>query len=141
MLHLIIKSKSGLSSRIKFHVQNFMFMLKVSSNKEQLIKMIVNRLCSMQPPPATDVITGPDPHSIHMGSGLKQAPLYHEEADVIMAFHFINESSSEQKNIRVVSDDTDVLVILAHHLYMKTKGLSQEVVLSIKSCTVCPRIM
>ena len=29
----------------------------------------------------------------------------------------------------------DVLVILAHHLYMKTKGLSQKVVLSIESCT------
>lgn len=111
-------------------------MLKVTANKEQLIQMIVHRLCSMQPPPGTDVvITGPDPHPIHMGSGLQQDPLYHEEADVLMAFHVINESSLGQRNIRVVSDDTDVLIILAHHLHMKTKGLSQNMTLSIESCT------
>lgn len=110
-------------------------MLKVSENKEQLIKMIVHRLCTIQPPPATDVvITGPDPHPIHIGSGLQETPLYHEKAVVLMAFHVIHESSLGRTNIRVVSDDTDVLVILAHHLYKKTKGLSQDVTLTIESC-------
>ena len=99
-------------------------MLKVTANKEQLIQMIIHRLYSMQPPPATDVvITGPDPHPIHICSGLQQAPLYHKEADVLMAFHVINDFSLGQRNIRVVSDDTDVLIILVYHLYMKTKGL------------------
>ena len=48
----------------------------------------------MQPPPGTDVvITGPDPHPVRKGSGLQQDPLYYDEADMLMAFHVINESS------------------------------------------------
>ena len=52
-----------------------------------------------------------------------------------MVSHVMNESLLGQRNIRVVSNDTDVLVILAHHLYSKTKDLSTEVALSIESCT------
>ena len=55
------------------------------------------------------VVTGPDPYPIHMGSGLKQAALHHQEADVLMVYHAILESSNGHKNTRVVSDDTGVL--------------------------------
>ena len=99
--------------------------------------MIVHRLGSIHAPSNTDVvITGPDLYPIHIGSGrLQESPLHHE-ADVLIAFHVINETSLGQRNIRVACDDTDVLGILAHHLYvyMQTKGLS-HISLSIKSCT------
>jgi hypothetical protein len=39
--------------------------LNVTDNKKQLIKLIVDRLCAMQPPLGTDVvITGPDPQPV-----------------------------------------------------------------------------
>ena len=81
----------------------------------------------MQPPPKTNVaITGPDPYPIIMESGLLQEPpLHHEEANVLIAFHVINESSLGQRNIRVVCDDTDVLIILAHHFTRKPKDCTR----------------
>ena len=83
--------------------------LNVTDNKKQPIKLIVERLCAMQPPLDTDVvITGSDAQSVHMGSGVKEPPLYHEEADVLMVGRFINEASAGHTNIKVISDDTDV---------------------------------
>jgi hypothetical protein len=111
-------------------------LLTVTDNKKQLIELIVDRLCAMQHPVGTDVvITGPDPQPVHMGSGLKETSLDHEEADVLMACHVINEASSGHTNIKVISDDTDVLIILAHHLHKQTHGLSNNVVLCMESCS------
>ncbi|KAL8616218.1 hypothetical protein ACOMHN_058335 [Nucella lapillus] len=105
--------------------------LNMTYNKKQLIQLIVDRLCAMQPPLGTDVIiTGSDPQPVHMGSGLKEPPLHHEEADVLMACHIINEASSGHTTIKVISDDTGVLVILAHHMHKQTGGLSNHVALS-----------
>ena len=113
--------------------------LNVTDNKKQLIKLIVDRLCEMQPPLDTDVvITGPDPQPVHMGSGLKEPPLHHEEADVLMAFHVINEASSGHTAIKVISDDTDVLVILAHHIHKQTGALSGDLALFVESCSSGP---
>ena len=47
----------------------------------------------------------------------------HEETDVLMVCHAIKEASVGQR-IKVVSDDTDVLVIMAHHYFNNTKGLA-----------------
>ncbi|KAL8571528.1 hypothetical protein ACOMHN_056823 [Nucella lapillus] len=110
--------------------------LNMTYNKKQLIQLIVDRLCAMQPPLGTDVvITGSDPQPVHMGSGLKEPPLHHEEADVLMACHIINEASSGHTTIKVISDDTDVLVILAHHMHKQTGGLSNHVALFMESCS------
>ncbi|KAL8560458.1 hypothetical protein ACOMHN_054361 [Nucella lapillus] len=50
--------------------------LNMTYNKKQLIQLIVDRLCAMQPPLGTDVvITGSDPQPVHMGSGLKEPSL------------------------------------------------------------------
>ena len=84
-------------------------LLNVTGNKKQPIKLIVERLCAMQSPLDTDVvITGSDAQPVHMGSGVKEPPLHHEEADVLMVSHFINEASVGHTNIKVISDDTDV---------------------------------
>ncbi|KAL8582263.1 hypothetical protein ACOMHN_037020 [Nucella lapillus] len=107
--------------------------LNMTYNKKQLIQLIVDRLCAMQPPLGTDVvITGSDPQPVHMGSG---PPLHHEEADVLMACHIINEASSGHTTIKIISDDTDVLVILAHHMHKQTGGLSNHVALFMESCS------
>ena len=37
--------------------------------------------------------------------------------------------------IKVVSDDTDVFVILAHHLHAQTNGMPREVHLLMESCS------
>ena len=48
-------------------------------------------------PSGMDVVgTGPDPYPVHMGSGLKQASLHHQEADVLMVYNAILESSNGQ---------------------------------------------
>ena len=108
--------------------------LKVTENKVQLIEMIVRRLSSMQPPERTEVIiTGQEPCPIQMGTGMHQNPVYHEEADVLVAYHAFNEAASG-RSVKVVSDDTDVLVILSHHLY-KSAGLLDRMKLSLESCS------
>ena len=77
--------------------QNVILKVRVTANKLQII---VHRLCSIHrgyPPSGMDfVVTGPDPYPIHMGSGLKQAALHHQEADVLMVYHAILESSNGQ---------------------------------------------
>ena len=77
--------------------------------------MIVDRLCSAQIPHGKCVvITGPEPHPVQVGIGKWQTSIAHEEADVIMAYHMVQEATARHSPIRVVSDDTDVLLILTH---------------------------
>ena len=61
--------------------------------------------------------------------------MHHEETDVLMACHGISEASSGHTTIKVISDDSDVLVILAHHMHKQTGGLSSHVALSMESCS------
>ena len=60
------------------------------------------------------VVTGPDPHSLVLE--FSPRAMTHEEADIIMAYKMIEVSVGGQSPIRVVSDDTDVLVIIKHQL-------------------------
>lgn len=76
--------------------------------------MIVRRIETFQPSPGQRVIvTGPDPHPIVVGVGPRDQPVDHEEADVLIAYHMLQEAKIGQTTIKVVSDDTDVLIILA----------------------------
>ena len=72
--------------------------------------MIVRRIETFQPSPGQRVIvTGPDPHPIVVGVGPRDQPVDHEEADVLIAYHMLQEAKIGQTTIKVVSDDTDVL--------------------------------
>jgi len=61
-------------------------------------------------------ITGSDPYPIEVGVGPVQVAVTHEEADVTMAHYMLIEAKNKYSPINVVSDDTDVLLILCHHL-------------------------
>jgi len=75
-------------------------------------------LCSFQIPHEKDVvITGPEPHQHKFGTDEWQTPITHEEADVIMVYHMIQEAAVGHSPISIVSDGMDVLLILVHHLH------------------------
>ena len=54
---------------------------------------------------------------MEVGISKLQTSITHEEADVIMAYHMVQEATAGHSPIRVVYDDTDVLLILVHHLH------------------------
>ena len=108
--------------------------LNVSSNKEQLIRMIVSKLCSMSFLPGNQVIiTGPDPRPIEIGVGPRPTEITHEEADIIMTHHMINEALKGHSRIRVVSDNTDVFLLLSYHLYMRTNNIPEDTQVSMEA--------
>ena len=108
--------------------------LNVAANKEQLIRLLVKHLCKLIVPPGKRlVITGPDPHPIEVGVGALPTAITHEEADIIMVYHMIEESVGGHSPIRVVSDDTDVLLILAHHLQARTNNLPATVKVTMEA--------
>lgn len=110
--------------------------LNVTANKEQIIRMIVDRISNMPSVPDKQIIiTGPDPQLIQIGGGPQETAVFHEEADVLMAYHMIHEATAGQQSIKVVSEDTDVLIILAHHLYAETNGLPPNISLCMESCS------
>ena len=43
-----------------------------------------------------------------------------------MAYHMITEALKDHSNIPVVSDDTDIFLILAYHLCMHTNNLPKD---------------
>ena len=53
----------------------------------------------------------------------------------MIAYHLIQEAANGKKSIKMILDDTDVLIILAHHLYFRTNGLPDDIGLTMKSCT------
>ena len=67
--------------------------------------------------------TGLDPHPVEVGIGPTDVALSHEEADVLMVYHMIQETSNGHKTIKVVSDDTDMLLFLAHHQHAHTGNI------------------
>ncbi len=110
--------------------------LNVSANKKQVIQMIVDKLCSAQIPHGKRVvITGPEPHPVQVGIGEWQTSITHEEADVIMAYHMVQEATTGHSPIRVVSDDTDVLLILVHHLHAHVNSLPHGVQVTMAGCS------
>ena len=80
------------------------------------------------------IIAGPDARPIDVGNGYRDYVLTHKEADVLMTYHMIQEALAGHTSIRIASDDTDVLTILAHHLYERTNNLPNTVHVSMESC-------
>ena len=92
--------------------------LNVTENKQQIILCFVARLQKLHIAENNRlVITGPDDHPFQVGLGPHQIAVKHEEADVIIAFHMIQEACSDNSSINVISDDRDFLLILCHHLH------------------------
>ena len=93
--------------------------LNSSHNKAQLIQLLV---ASLQEIEVDDrhrlIVTGPEPAPVEVGKAKWSCDMTHEEADVSMVHIVIREATAAPDNhIRVVSDDTDVLVLLAHHVH------------------------
>ena len=101
--------------------------LTVTYNKEQLIDLIcqylVNHIVINQ---TKLVITGKDPTPVQVwinGTVQRQdLRTHHEEADVIIIHHLVHIASaaSDDADIKVICDDTDVFVLLIH-FYIKEK--------------------
>ena len=83
-------------------------------------------MCAFQIPHEKRV-AGPEPHPIQVGISEWQTSIIHEEPDVIMVYHMIQEATAGHSPISVVSDDTDVLLILVHHLHTHTDSWSQSI--------------
>jgi len=75
----------------------------------------------------TIIVTGPDPQLTDIHSGLKLTPVKHEETDILIAYHAINEAVAGCTPIIIMSDDTDVLVIMADRLHAKTNNMPSTV--------------
>ena len=56
----------------------------------------------VKPPDTRLIVTGPDPRSIHLGTGCQQAAVHHEEADVLIAYHMIQEPVPGVKFIKAL---------------------------------------
>ena len=59
----------------------------------------------------------------------------HDEADIIMAYNMVQESVGGLSPIRIVSDDTDVLIIITHQLQPRTHNLPANVKVTIEACS------
>ena len=59
----------------------------------------------------------------------------HEEADVIMAYHMVQEATAGHSPIRGVSDDTDVLLTLTHHLHAHVNSLPHSIQVTMAGCS------
>ena len=98
--------------------------LTVSYNKTQLIALIVDALQAQKDHLRSTnhklVVTGQDPVPVEISHGMiiHRADMRNtqEEADVIMIHQLlcIIDSATEDTNITVISDDTDVFVLLVH---------------------------
>jgi len=95
--------------------------LTVTSNKEQLIDLICSELLEKRHEVAPEhmlVVTGKDPVPMEIMCDLFMARpdllTNHEEADVIMIQQVARLARSGAKAVTVVSDDTDVFILLLH---------------------------
>ena len=120
-------------------------MLTVTVNNRQLIDMICAALVRLGLSGYrilhSLVVTGKDPTPVELQSGTKieRADLAttHEEADVIMVQQTVELAESGAACITVVSDDTDVFILLIHFyaarnlsckLFMETTGSDRAVI-------------
>ena len=89
--------------------------LNSSHNKSQLIELLVASLMKIEVSDMHQlIVTGPEPAPIEVGKGKWCCDITHEEADVSMVYIVIREATAApHSHIRVICDDTDVLVLLA----------------------------
>ena len=50
-----------------------------------------------------------------------------------MTHHVINEALKGHTRILVVSDDTDVFLLLSYHLYMRTNNIPEDTLVSMEA--------
>lgn len=103
--------------------------LTVSENKRQLIQIIVETLVAEAVVPggyrSRLVITGQEATPIEIAPGgtvIRRQDLKttHEEADTIIVAQAIYAAKEEGKQVIVVSDDTDVYILLLYHYYAES---------------------
>ena len=98
--------------------------------------MIVDRLGLVQIPHGKcGVITGPEPHPVQVGIGEWLTPITHEEADVIMAYHMIQEAAMGHFPISMISDGIDVLLILVDHLHTHVYSFPHSIHVTVEGCS------
>ena len=108
--------------------------LNVAAVKAQLIRLQVKHLCKLIIPCGKRlVVTGPYPHLIEVGVGILPRVITHDEADTIMAYNTIQESVGGQSPIRIVSDDTGVLIIITHQPHARTNNLPATVKVTMEA--------
>ena len=97
-------------------------LLKFSKNKIKLIRLLVEYISLNLPHTLNKklIITASDPTPVEIFKGVitERRDLYtrHEEADVIIPHQVISAIGKGSSCVRVLSDDTDVFVLLLHYL-------------------------
>ena len=87
------------------------------------------------------VVTGPDPHPIEVGVEVLPRAITYEDADIIMAYNMIEESVGGRSHIWIVSDDTDVLIMITHQLQARTNNMPATVNVTMEACSVRKTVM
>ena len=72
---------------------------------------------------------------IDVGVGVRPRAITHEEAEIIMAYNMMEESVGGQTPIRIVSDDTYVLIITTHQLQVRTNNLPATENVTMEVCS------
>ncbi len=119
--------------------------LTVTKNKVQLIALICVHLrlwCDQLPQNGRLlVVTGSEPTPIEISDGIiRERPdlrTTHEEADVIITQQVVHLANAGENSIRVLSDDTDVFVLLLHfyHICQLTCNLMMAGTSTGRKCT------
>ena len=98
--------------------------LNVTHNKRQLIEIITEELLYRVQGlllPSSLVVTGisDTPVEVKQGKRIERSDLRttHEEADVILPHQVVQFASNTKKILKVISDDTDVFVLLMHYYH------------------------
>ena len=89
--------------------------LTIPDNEQQLISLIVGDLCSNTVFPVTSNIRRLRSCSCGITIYCYNQTTNHEEADNILAHQVVVVASEENKGVSVISNDTDVFVLLLHH--------------------------
>ena len=91
------------------------------NNKTQLIKYLVEALVNLELPNSNKklIVTGSDPIPLEVTIGgltrREDLQTYHEEADTIMVLQMLAMVEAGYTQIEIISDDTDVFILLLHH--------------------------
>lgn len=107
--------------------------LNVTENKLQLIKLICTYIKEHAELLANNrlVVTGQDPTPIEVSNGKvtlrHDLRTTHEEADVVIVQQMVHVALTGASSIRVISDDTDVFVLLLH--FFKSESLTCDLVM------------
>ena len=112
---------------LDFHLPSKDVILNNTFNKKKLICLLVTYLVQyfseVCPMKHNLVITGEDQVPFQIVAGVVSRPEElrsgHEEADIIIAMHAIHFSKSGVSPISVLSEDTDVLVLLMHYYHFE----------------------